>query len=180
MSERKFLFVLGSARRDGNTERLARLAAEQLGDDVEQRWLWLGDVPQEPFRDLRYPEEVERHPRGTEKLLLDATLEATDIVIASPTYWYSVSSSTKRYLDNWSNWERVPGFMDAMATKRLWAITALADEPEQAAALLDMLRRGARYLKMTWSGALVGVGNRPGDVLNDTTALAEAKTFFTP
>lgn len=177
MTDRRFLFVLGSSRRDGNTEQLARIAAEQVGD-VPQRWLWLGDVPLEEFRDIRWPVSEQPDPKGNEKLLLDATLEATDIVIASPTYWYSVSSTTKRYLDHWSNWERVPGFMDAMVGKRLWAITALAEEPEQAAPLLDMLRRGARYLKMTWSGALVGVGNRPGDVLSDTAALTEAKTFF--
>ncbi|MFC6088641.1 NAD(P)H-dependent oxidoreductase [Saccharothrix sp. BKS2] len=175
---RKFLFVLGSARRDGNTEQLARLAAEQLGD-VEQRWLWLGDVPLADYRDVRYPVSERPEPTGNEELLLDATLEATDIVIASPTYWYSVSSSTKRYLDHWSNWERVPGFVEAMAGKHLWAVTALAEEPHQAGALLDALERAAVYLKMTWRGGLVGVGNRPGDVLSDTTALTTAKTFFT-
>ncbi|MFD7656557.1 flavodoxin family protein [Actinosynnema sp. NPDC059797] len=177
MTDRKFLFVLGSSRRDGNTEQLARIAAEQLGD-VEQRWLWLGDVPLEEYRDIRYPVSERPDPKGNEKLLLDATLEATDIVIASPTYWYSVSSSTKRYLDHWSNWERIPGFLDTLAGKTLWVVTALAEEHHQADALLDALQRAARWTKMTWGGGLVGVGNRPGDVLSDTTALARAKTFF--
>ena len=42
---RRFLFVLGSARPEGNTELLARRAAEQLPPDVEQRWIDLTSDP---------------------------------------------------------------------------------------------------------------------------------------
>ncbi|GDY74837.1 hypothetical protein SAV31267_043220 [Streptomyces avermitilis] len=38
---RRFLFVLGSSRSNGNTELLARAAAEQLPGDVEQQWISL-------------------------------------------------------------------------------------------------------------------------------------------
>ncbi len=48
-------------------------------------------------------------PEGNERLLWEATLWATDVVIASPLYWYSVSATTKRYLDHWSGWLRVEG-----------------------------------------------------------------------
>ena len=36
----------------------------------------------------------------------------------------------------------------------------------------------AAYLGMRFGGVLLGNGSKPGDVLNDTEALARAKTFF--
>lgn len=178
----RFLFVLGSSRRDGNTEQLARHAAQRLPADTEQRWLWLGDIPLPTFADTRHSDPLPP-PTGNERLLLDATLDATDIVIASPLYWYSVSSSTKTYLDYWSAWLRVPeaDFRKRMAPKALWGISVLAGHDSALADPLEgMLRRSAAYLDMRWSGLLLGNGSQPGDVQRDTDALARAEHFFTP
>lgn len=105
---RSFLFLLGSSRPGGNTELLARKAAEQLPGDVEQRWLSLAEHPLPDFEDLRHDSDHARPTEGNEGLLLNATLAATDIVVTSPLYWYSVSAHTKRYLDYWSGWLRTP------------------------------------------------------------------------
>ncbi|PPK62752.1 NAD(P)H-dependent oxidoreductase [Actinokineospora auranticolor] len=177
----RFLFVLGSSRRDGNTEQLARHAARALPADVERQWLWLGDHPLPTFADTRHDNPLPP-PTGNEKLLLDATLAATDIVIASPLYWYTVSNSTKAYLDYWSNWLRVreADFKARMAPKTLWGVTALAEDTSQAEALEGMLRRSAEYLRMRWAGVLLGNGSKPGDIRNDTEALTRAETFFLP
>ncbi|MCK2242109.1 MULTISPECIES: flavodoxin family protein [unclassified Crossiella] len=179
---RSFLFLLGSSRLGGNTETLARNAAENLPTNVEQQWFNLATMPLTDYADRRHVPGNRLHaaPQGTEKLLLDATVAATDIVIASPTYWYTVSSSTKRYLDYWSDWFDIEelGFKGRMAGKRLWVITALSEEPHQADALIDTLRRSAEYLKMEFGGALTGNGSKPDDVLADTEAMANAKVFF--
>lgn len=178
----RFLFVLGSSRRDGNTEQLSRHAARALPADAAQRWLWLGDVPLPAFADTRHDDPLPP-PSGNEALLLEATLEATDIVIASPVYWYSVSSSTKTYLDYWSAWLRVPqvDFKARMAGKTLWGVSVLAeDDPAQAEPLEGMLRRSADYLGMRWAGVLLGNGSRPGDVQRDGAALTRAEGFFAP
>jgi multimeric flavodoxin WrbA len=178
---RRFLFVLGSARADGNTELLARRAAEQLSPDVEQQWIDLAEHPVPDFQDLRHDSDHVRPTEGNLALLLDATLAATDIVIASPLYWYSVSAHTKRYLDYWSGWLRTPGldFKATMAGRTLWGVTALADtQPEVADPLVGTLNNSAAYLGMRFGGVLLGNGSKPGDVLNDTDALTRAKTFF--
>lgn len=122
MAARSFLFVLGSSRPDGNTETLTRIAAEQLPTDTGQHWLSLRELPLPEFEDVRHPERRHAPPGGNAGTLLRATLDATDVVIASPLYWYSVSSSTKRYLDHWSHWLRTPGadFRRRMAGKTLW------------------------------------------------------------
>ncbi|MFE6405463.1 flavodoxin family protein [Streptomyces sp. NPDC057837] len=178
---RRFLFVLGSARADGNTELLARRAAEQLPPGVEQQWIDLTEHPLPEFEDLRHDSDHVRPTEGNTALLLDATLAATDIVIASPLYWYSVSAQTKRYLDHWSGWLRTPGidFKATLAGRTLWGVTALAHEEEVVAdPLIGTLSNSAAYMGMRFGGVLLGNGSKPGDVLNDTGALARAKTFF--
>ncbi|MDC2955259.1 NAD(P)H-dependent oxidoreductase [Streptomyces gilvifuscus] len=182
MSGRRFLFVLGSSRADGNTELLARKAAEQLPADVEQRWISLADHPLPDFVDQRHDSDHVRPPAGSSAaLLLDATLAATDLVIASPLYWYSVSGLTKRYLDYWSGWLRTPGidFKATMAGRTLWGVAALAhQEAVVADPLIGTLNNSAAYMGMRFGGVLLGNGSGPGDVLNDTDALTRAKTFF--
>ncbi|GGV77565.1 flavodoxin [Streptomyces griseoloalbus] len=178
---RRFLFVLGSARSDGNTELLARLAAEQLPPDVEQQWIDLAAHPLPDFEDLRHDSDHARPTEGPAALLLDATLAATDLVIASPLYWYSMSAQTKRYLDYWSGWLRTPGldFKATMAGRTLWGVTALAhEEREVADPLVGTLNNSAAYMGMRFGGVLLGNGSKPGDVRKDDAALARAKTFF--
>ncbi|UUU31588.1 NAD(P)H-dependent oxidoreductase [Streptomyces sp. CA-210063] len=179
---RRFLFVLGSSRPDGNTELLARAAAEQLPDDVEQHWLNLAEHPLPDFEDLRHDSDHVRPEGDNRALLLDATLAATDLVIASPLYWYSVSAHVKRYLDHWSGWLRTPGldFKKTMAGRTLWGVTALAHHEEEVAEpLIGTLNNSAAYLGMRFGGVLLGNGSKPGDVLRDTAALTRAKSFFT-
>ncbi|MCX4972226.1 flavodoxin family protein [Streptomyces sp. NBC_00620] len=178
---RQFLFLLGSSRSDSNTEMLARKAAEQLPSEVGQRWLRLAEHPLPDFPDLRHDSDHVRPTEGNTGLLFDATLAATDIVIASPLYWYSVSSLTKRYLDYWSGWLRTPGvdFKATLAGRNLWGVTVLAHEEQEVAdPLVGTLNHSAAYMGMRFGGVLLGNGSKPGDVLNDTEALARAKTFF--
>ncbi|MEU9784345.1 NAD(P)H-dependent oxidoreductase [Streptomyces phaeochromogenes] len=178
---RHFLFLLGSARDSGNTGLLARRAAEQLPADVTQRWLSLTEHPVPDFEDLRHDSDHVRPSGDNTALLLDATLAATDLVIASPLYWYSVSAHTKRYLDHWSGWLRTPGldFKKTMAGRTLWGVTALAHEEEEVAdPLIGTLNHSAAYMGMRFGGVLLGNGSKPGDVLTDSAALTRAKTFF--
>ncbi|MEU3092328.1 flavodoxin family protein [Streptomyces massasporeus] len=178
---RRFLFVLGSARAEGNSELLARRAAEQLPPDVEQEWIDLTELAVPDFEDLRHDSDHLRPTEGNVARLLDATLAATDIVIVSPLYWYSVSAQTKRYLDYWSGWLRTPGldFKATLAGRTLWGVTALAHTQEVVAdPLVGTLHNSAAYMGMRFGGVLLGNGSKPGDVLTDDAALTRAKTFF--
>ncbi|MGV9453631.1 flavodoxin family protein [Streptomyces sp. NPDC003635] len=178
---RRFLFVLGSSRPDGNTEFLARRAAEQLPEAVEQEWIDLAEYPLPDFEDLRHDTDHVRPTEGPVARLLDATVAATDVVIASPLYWYTLSAPAKRYLDYWSGWLRTPGldFKATMAGRTLWGVTVLSDrEPVVADPLIGALNNSAAYMGMRFGGVLLGNGSKPGDVRNDTEALTRAKSFF--
>lgn len=174
-----YLFLLASSRRDGNTETLARRAAESLPAGTRQSWLHLDDLPLPDFTDVRHTIRIPPAPEGNEKILLDATLAADNIVIASPLYWYSASATAKRYLDYWTGWMYLPDthFKLAMKAKTLWGVS-VAEENGQEEHLVGTLQRSANYLRMRWGGVLVGNGNRPDDVLNDALALVAAKSFF--
>ena len=90
--KRQFLFILGSARIDGNTELLARHAARSLPDPVATNWLRLIDHALPLFEDIRH-HETRRYKINSEseRTLLDATLACTDLVIASPVGPYFAS-----------------------------------------------------------------------------------------
>ncbi|MET9398848.1 NAD(P)H-dependent oxidoreductase [Kitasatospora sp. NPDC002965] len=181
-ASRSFLFLDSGARAGGNSEQLARLAAEaSLPLGAEQRWLRLSDHPLPPFEDRRHTGDGRyEEPTGHERTLLDATSAATDLVFVAPLYWYALPTSAKLYLDHWSAWLRVPGadFRARMAGGTIWAVTAYATEPDKADPLVGTLRLVAEYMGMRWGGALLGHGTRPGDVLDDEQALISAKSFF--
>lgn len=173
---RRYLFLASSARPQGNSLQLARLAAESSG--IAGDWIDLAALDLPPFRDLRPAAPVLGGVMGT---LARATLAATDIVMVAPVYWYALPTPAKLLLDHWSGWLDLPDlrFAEAMRGKRLWLVTARADpDPAVVAPVEAMLRQTARWLGMTFSGALHGIGDAAGDVLSDHDALSRAKTFF--
>jgi NAD(P)H-dependent FMN reductase len=180
MSERRFLFLLASARSGGNSEILARLAAEALPTEVLQDWRDLRNANLPPFEDLRHAGEY-GPVEGVSADLAEATLAATDIVFVAPLYWYGLPSLAKLCLDHWTHWMRAPGldFKAHMANKTLWLVMAHSgSNAEQIATGVDTLRFSANYLSMRWGGALLGDANAPGDIAHDDAALQAAKTFF--
>ena len=176
---RSFLFIVGSTRANGNTELLARRAALRLSH--EQHWLRLVDHPLPPFFDTRHDTGYPP-PDGNAKLLCDATLAATDLVIVTPVNWYSVSWPAKLYLDHWSAWMRRPelAFKAALAGRSMWGIVVDSDDEGGGSAdpVVDVLRRTAEYMGMRWRGALVGHANKPGEIDRDPAALAAAERYF--
>ena len=180
---RSFLFLTASTREPGhvgNTETLARAAAEALPADTPQQWIALAQCQLPAFVDLRHTAGSYPPPEGDAAALLDATLAATDIVFVSPVYWFSVPSPLKAYLDQWSAWMRVPGvdFKTHMGQKRLWVIATGGDRAK-AQPMFDSYKLCADFLGMQWMGALWGKGGAPDAVLADTAALAAAHTFLT-
>ncbi|MBB6099058.1 NAD(P)H-dependent FMN reductase [Deinobacterium chartae] len=181
----KYLFLLGSTRAGSNSEALARAAARSLPTNALQRWIRVIDHPTlEPFEDRRHADPYRAYPmpEGVALNLLEATLEATDIVIATPLYWYGLPGHLKLYLDHWSAWMRVPGlnFRERMQGKALHLIVAHGEEPEKAAPLVAAMKYAAQFMGMRWGGELLAQGNRPGEALEGFAAGEAASRFFGP
>ncbi|HJW09004.1 MAG TPA: NAD(P)H-dependent oxidoreductase [Holophagaceae bacterium] len=181
MDPRRFLFLLSSARHDGNSEALARAAARRLPEGAESRWIHLDLHPLPPFEDTRHSSGF-AEPEGDARMLAEATLWATDLVFVLPVYWYSLPSPLKLYLDHWSAWMRLPSLKlkESLAGRNLWAVVVDSDTGNEGSAepVLDSLRRTADYMGMRWRGALQGHANKPGEILGDAGAMAAAARYF--
>lgn len=179
MESRSFAFLLASTRVGGNSELLARTAAQGLPAHLSQ-WVRLTDHPLEPFVDLRHAVALYGEPLGNERTLCDFTVSCSDLVFVFPLYWYGIPAQLQRYLEYWSAWLRVPSvdFRRRMEGKRLWAICSSTGPWEEAEPTLKSLELTAKYLKMTWSGAVLGRGSKPGDILSDDLALGRARRLF--
>jgi NAD(P)H-dependent FMN reductase len=179
---RAFLFVVGNTREPGhlgNTETLARRAADALPAEVPQRWVHLAPLNLPPFVDIRHTVGNYPMPEGPLRELLDATLAATDLVIVAPVYWYSLPSPLKTYLDHWSAFLRVPGldFKARMAGRRFWAV-ATSGNRAKAQPMLDSLALSAEFMGMRWMPPLWGQGGAPDAVRGDATAWRAAEQHF--
>jgi NAD(P)H-dependent FMN reductase len=178
-SARRFLFLLSSTRRLGNSEQLAYCAAHSLPDSTRQQWLHLLDNPLPPFVDLRHNGSYAL-PTGNARVLFDATLKATDLVLVVPLYWYSLPATAKQYLDYWSAWLRTPAlnFREQMRGKTLWLIAVSSGEQSETEPLVATFLLTAEYMQMHWGGLLYGTGSRPNDIQDDAQAQQRAKSFF--
>lgn len=182
MSPSRPLFLIGSTRQPGtvgNTEALARRAAAALPADAQPTWVHLHGLHLEPFEDHRHDRGTYPMPEGDMRRLLDATLAASELVLVSPVYWFSIPSPLKVYLDHWSGWLRVPGldFKARMAGKRLSLVTT-SGHREKAQPMIDSVRLCAEFMGMPWGGALWGKGGEPGAIEGDEQALQQAARFL--
>jgi multimeric flavodoxin WrbA len=178
----RFLFLTTSTREPGalgNTEWLAQQAATALPAGTPQTWHHLSRMQLPLFVDQRHTTGKYDMPGGDMKTLLDATMEATDIVFVAPVYWYSIPAPLKIYLDHWSAWMRVPGlpFKEEMAKKTLRLITTSGDRAK-AQPMVDSIRLCAQFMAMNYGGELWGKGGPPDAVKADTAAVAQAAAFL--
>ena len=145
------LTLLASARRDGNSESLAREAMAGAAT-VDWTVLSLDDYPLLPFRDVRHAgERTYVYPTGHAATLLEHTLAADVLLLAVPLYWYSLPAPAKLYLDHWSHWMRVPGleFRERMAGKQLYATSAMSGgDASEFEGITTPLRLTAEYMGM--------------------------------
>ncbi len=177
---RHFLFLIASGRENGNAEQLARIAAQGVPEGSVQTWLRLQNLPLPSFEDIRHSVGVYPQPTGNLKILLEATLACTDLVMVAPLYWYSLPASLKLYLDHWSGWMRVPGleFRRRMHGKTIWVISSSSGDPKEAQPLFDTLRLSAEYMHMRWGGSILGSGSKPGEAVQDEGTVQQAGMLF--
>jgi NAD(P)H-dependent FMN reductase len=172
----RFLFLLSSARRDGNSAQLARQAA--LGLTCPCDWLDLTAPALPAFVDPRPALPPALSPRLRQ--VISAMQAASDICFVAPVYWYSLPAPAKLLLDHWSGLLDQPdlAFPSWIRSKRLWLVTTRADPDPGVADLPEaLLRRTSDWLGMRWGGALHGVADAPGDIIHDES-WAAAPQFF--
>ncbi|MGQ9728943.1 MAG: flavodoxin family protein [Candidatus Fervidibacter sp.] len=176
----KVLGIMGSSRRDGNTNDLLDVAlkgAQEVGAEVEK--LVLADYRINHIADCKICRQKgecvneDDLPQIIEKLL------ETDVHIwASPVYWYTVSGLVKVLIDRffcYIAWHPEVQFAERMKGKGA-ALIAVQEErdPERAAHLLGCMQWSFEFLGQVFLGFVLGPGGSRGATLKDEKVVKQA------
>lgn len=112
--------------------------------------------------------------------IVEAVLGHDVIVFATPIYWYGMSGFMKDFVDRWSQSLRDKrySFKQALAQKQAFVITTGGDDPRvKGLPLIQQFQYIFGFVGMPFAGYIIGEGNKPGDVLSDKRAVAEASIW---
>ncbi|WP_322922523.1 flavodoxin family protein [Paenibacillus campi] len=167
-----FLHLDGSAREDGNTAILAR----QLLAGLDYTEIALRHHRIEWIDDKRHDPEGFRPRQDDYEQVLTSFLEADYVVFSSPVYWYGLSAQLKVFIDRWSESLRiVPDFKQRVQNKKICLVLVGGDDPQRKAQpIVQQFQYIAEFLELEWQGHLIGLGNKPGDIWQDSIALEQA------
>ncbi|TSB47511.1 flavodoxin family protein [Alkalicoccobacillus porphyridii] len=166
----------GSTREGGNTEAL-----------TEEVVNGLAEVERVHLREYHILDMVDqRHAQGgfssvddDYDKLIDTLLESEVLLFATPIYWYGFSSVMKRFIDRWSQLlrdERYPDAKNRLASKKAYLIAVGGDQPRvKGLPLVEQFKHICAFSGLQYSGYVLGTGNRPNDIYQDTEALEEAR-----
>ena len=177
----KVLAILGSPRKRGNTEVLARevlRGAEASGADVDA--VYLDDLTIRPIADVGDVRSSQRvDPRSDDDFLdlLERFLDADVILLASPVYWHAVSGQMKCFLDRMSCYFRVPSYAGHFDGKGYVVVCTFGqDDPNHHRWVTEPLKECVRVLRGRYLGdvsASVQTSKR-GEVALDAKSMGRA------
>lgn len=92
--------------------------------------------------------------------------------------WYSMSATMKLFIDRWSQTFRdadYPQFKEIMADKKAYVIAVGGDSPSiKGLPLIQQFNYIFEFMGITFSGYIIGEGNKPVDILHDENAVHAA------
>lgn len=176
----KVLGIMGSSRRDGNTNDLLDIAlkgAADAGAEVEK--LVLLDYRIHHIADCKVCRAQGKCVNDDDLMVVMDKLLSADVHIwASPVYWYTVSGLTKVLLDRFScflYWHPEVSFAERMRGKGAAIITVQEEHGvERAQHLLGCLKFSFDFLGQVYLGYVLGPGGKRGTALKDEEAVRQA------
>lgn len=167
------LALFGSSRPNGNSELLADRALEGVPCDR----IYLRDWTIHPIEDRRHDPAGFQPVDDDYDRIIAEVLAHQVLVFVTPVYWYGVSGPMKNFFDRWSQVMRDKrfDFKAAMREKQAYVIAVGGDKPRfEALPMIQQLKHIFDYVGMEFAAYVIGKGNRPGEVLEDQRALADA------
>lgn len=172
----KILVLQGSSRENGNTEQLSQLVLQ----GIPYTQIHLREKNIRAIHDQRHDPEGFTAVDDDYDAIVEAVLEHDVIVFATPIYWYGMSGFMKDFVDRWSQSLRDKrySFKQALAQKQAFVITTGGDDPRvKGLPLIQQFQYIFGFVGMPFAGYIIGEGNKPGDVLSDKRAVAEASIW---
>lgn len=170
------LLINGCTRENGNTEQLAKV----LLDRIDYEEVILRNCEINHIQDLRHTSNGFPPLSGEFQQIVEKMLKSDSIIFATPVYWYGMSGLLKDYFDNWSHALRDNqyDFKTNLATKQFYAVVVGGDRARiKALPLIQQFEHIVSFTGNTLKGYVIGEGNAPGDIQNDSIAISMAKAY---
>jgi multimeric flavodoxin WrbA len=176
----RVLGIMGSSRRDGNTNDLLETAlrgAAEAGAYVEK--LVLLDYHVHHILNCADCKAQGECPKDDWPTIREKIFAADGLIWATPVYWYSVSGLTKVVLDRLCctmYWYDTEYFHEKLKGKAAAVIVTLEEQPRYAEHLLGSMQMTIHYDLCKWVdlGHVVAYGGRRGTVIQNETVVRQA------
>ncbi|MGR3765679.1 flavodoxin family protein [Rossellomorea sp. NS-SX7] len=172
----KVLALLGSTRKNGNSEYLTKKIVEGTDHTIVS----LADKHIEPIVDLRH-DEGGFSPVDDDYEELVRLIEEHDILLfATPLYWYGMSGPMKNFFDRWSQYLRDERFnlKEELTKKKAYVVISGGSSARiKGLPLVQQFNYIFEFVNMEFADYLIGAGVRPGEVVNDLAALEKAERW---
>lgn len=167
--------IYGGSRQKGNTEQLT----EQVIKGLQVERIYLRDYQILPIEDQRHSEKGFQDLRDDYKSVIERVMAHDVLIFATPIYWYTMSGLMKNFVDRWTQTLRdpeFPYFRKEMGTKKTYLVAVGGDEPHiKGLPLVLSFQHIMGFFGGALDGYILGKGSKPGDILNDNTALTAAE-----
>lgn len=184
----KALILTSSPRKDGNSTRLAKetfAGLQEAGHAVTLRDL--NDSIGGFLRDCRTCRQADGSCGIKDRyrdLFRDDFLPAEGVIVATPIYWYGMSSQLKAFFDRMFCYVAAshPGSDDALSRiqgKRIGLLVSSEETfPTVSHGIVHQIQEFSRYTRSTFVGSVHGYGNARGDVRRDPNDPVQAARHF--
>jgi multimeric flavodoxin WrbA len=174
----KVLALLGSTRENGNSEFLAK----KIVEGTEHTLVQLSEMHIEPIIDKRHAAGGFSPVKDDYEQLIQHMLSHDVFLFATPLYWYGMSGPMKDFFDRWSQYLRDERFnlKEELAKKKAYVvITGGSSAKVKGLPLVQQFQYIFEFVGMEFADYIIGSGVKPGEVKEDTLALAKAEQWNT-
>jgi len=162
---KKPIVIFGSSRNNGNTWKALQLVIKNHDVDVEN----LNDLNFSGF-DYDFKNKDDDFMPLAEKMIKHDT-----IILATPIYWYSMSSLMKRFIERWTDFLYArKDIAEKLKGKTLYVIASHGSYPEGKHGFEPALQQTADYFGMTYGGALICYFGDNKEISDKNESLAKA------
>jgi multimeric flavodoxin WrbA len=179
-AQKNVMIVVGSPRKRGNSSTLAKQVAsgaKDAGAAVELVFLHGMDIkPCSACEGCRKKRGIDCVIRDDMRTLYPKMRAADAIVIASPIYWFTVSSQTKLFMDRWYAFGADENYK-VLAEKKFGIVLAYADADPFISGAVNALRTfqdAFHYLGAEVVGTVYGSAAKAGEISKNKLVMKQA------